>query len=138
MAVGKIKWFDGAKGYGFIASSPKREPFTLTPALFEQLQTSSAKDIVRILDISKEDLAGFRAVHVLSPEEDECLSMLESEAMPRDLLDSRLEQNIFVHHTAILAEGFRALREGQEVEFDIKEGPRGLQAANVRKVGSQD
>ena len=41
--------------------------------------------------------------------------------------------DVFVHHTAIQADGFRSLSEGQEVEFDITEGPKGLQAANVRK-----
>lgn len=41
--------------------------------------------------------------------------------------------DVFVHHSAILAEGFRSLSEGQEVAFDIVEGPKGLQAANVRK-----
>jgi CspA family cold shock protein len=65
MATGKVKWFNDAKGYGFIA---------------------------------RED-----------------------------------GPDVFVHHTAILAEGFRSLSEGQEVEFDITEGPKGLQAANVRK-----
>jgi CspA family cold shock protein len=42
-------------------------------------------------------------------------------------------QDVFVHHTAIVGEGFRTLSEGQEVEFDIMEGPKGLQAANVKK-----
>ena len=65
MATGKVKWFNDAKGYGFIA---------------------------------RED-----------------------------------GPDVFVHHTAILAEGFRSLSEGQTVEFDITEGPKGLQAANVRK-----
>ncbi|HXJ18780.1 MAG TPA: cold shock domain-containing protein [Polyangia bacterium] len=65
MATGKVKWFNDAKGYGFIA---------------------------------RED-----------------------------------GPDVFVHHTAIMAEGFRSLSEGQEVEFDITEGPKGLQAANVRK-----
>jgi CspA family cold shock protein len=41
--------------------------------------------------------------------------------------------DVFVHHSAIIAEGFRSLSEGQEVAFDIVEGPKGLQAANVRK-----
>ena len=36
--------------------------------------------------------------------------------------------DLFVHHTAIVAEGFRSLAEGQEVEFDVTEGPKGLQA----------
>ncbi len=41
-------------------------------------------------------------------------------------------EDVFVHHTAIQAEGFRSLQEGQRVEFEIKKGPKGLQAANVR------
>ena len=40
--------------------------------------------------------------------------------------------DLFVHHTAIIAEGFRSLAEGQDVEFDVTEGPKGLQATNVR------
>jgi cold shock protein len=66
MASGKVKWFNDAKGYGFIA---------------------------------RED-----------------------------------GPDVFVHHTAIQSEGFRSLSEGQTVEFDITEGPKGLQAANVRKA----
>ncbi|HEX3698775.1 MAG TPA: cold shock domain-containing protein [Polyangia bacterium] len=66
MATGKVKWFNDAKGYGFIA---------------------------------RED-----------------------------------GPDVFVHHTAIQSEGFRSLSEGQTVEFDITEGPKGLQAANVRKA----
>ena len=65
MATGKVKWFNDAKGYGFIARDDGPD--------------------------------------------------------------------VFVHHTAIMAEGFRSLTEGQQVEFDITEGPKGLQAANVRK-----
>lgn len=65
MATGKVKWFNDAKGYGFIA---------------------------------RED-----------------------------------GPDVFVHHSAIMADGFRSLSEGQEVAFDIVEGPKGLQAANVRK-----
>ena len=42
--------------------------------------------------------------------------------------------DVFVHHTAIVAEGFRSLSEGQRVSFDIVQGPKGLQAANVRPV----
>lgn len=41
-------------------------------------------------------------------------------------------KDLFVHHTAIMMEGFRTLREGEEVEFDAVEGPKGPQAANVR------
>ncbi len=41
-------------------------------------------------------------------------------------------EDVFVHHTAIQMEGFRTLKEGQKVEFDVVQGPKGLQAANVR------
>jgi len=41
--------------------------------------------------------------------------------------------DIFVHYTAIDGDGFRSLDDGQEVEFDVVEGPKGLQASNVAK-----
>ncbi len=42
--------------------------------------------------------------------------------------------DVFVHYTAIQADGFKTLDEGQEVQFDIVEGARGPQAANVVKL----
>jgi len=42
--------------------------------------------------------------------------------------------DVFVHFSAIQEEGFKTLTEGQEVEFEIVEGARGQQAANVTKV----
>lgn len=42
--------------------------------------------------------------------------------------------DVFVHFSAIQSDGFRSLDEGQEVEFDIVEGDRGPQAANVVKL----
>jgi CspA family cold shock protein len=39
--------------------------------------------------------------------------------------------DVFVHHSAILAEGYRSLEEGQRVEFTVTQGPKGLQAASV-------
>jgi CspA family cold shock protein len=66
MARGKVKWFNGSKGYGFIA------------------QEGGA--------------------------------------------------DVFVHFSAIQGDGFKSLDEGQEVEFEVVNGPKGLQAANVVKV----
>ena len=66
MAKGKVKWFNGSKGYGFI-----------------------------------------------TPEEG---------------------RDVFVHFSAIQGDGFKSLDEGQEVEFEIVNGPKGQQAENVTKV----
>jgi len=45
--------------------------------------------------------------------------------------------DVFVHHSAIQAEGYRSLQEGQAVEFDVQQGPKGAQAANVRIAVTQ-
>ncbi len=42
--------------------------------------------------------------------------------------------DVFVHHTAIQADGFRSLNEGDSVEFNVTKGPKGWQAENVVKV----
>ena len=42
--------------------------------------------------------------------------------------------DVFVHHSAILGEGFRTLAEDQEVEFEVVQGPKGAQAQNVIKL----
>lgn len=42
-------------------------------------------------------------------------------------------QDVFVHYSAILGEGYRTLTEGDVVEFEIVQGPKGPQAANVQK-----
>jgi len=39
--------------------------------------------------------------------------------------------DVFVHFSAVKAEGYKTLQEGQDVEFDIQQGPKGEQAANV-------
>jgi CspA family cold shock protein len=66
MAKGKVKWFNGSKGYGFISQDEGKD--------------------------------------------------------------------VFVHFSAIQGDGFKSLDEGQEVEFEVVNGPKGLQAANVVKV----
>jgi CspA family cold shock protein len=66
MAKGKVKWFNDAKGYGFITCEDGKD--------------------------------------------------------------------VFVHHSVIQGEGFKTLREGQEVEFEVTKGPKGDQATNVVKL----
>jgi cold shock protein len=43
-------------------------------------------------------------------------------------------EDVFVHFSAVQAQGFKSLAEGDKVEFEVTRGPKGLQAANVRKT----
>jgi CspA family cold shock protein len=43
-------------------------------------------------------------------------------------------EDVFCHYSAIQGDGFKSLAEGQKVEYDVVKGPKGLQAANVRKA----
>jgi len=44
------------------------------------------------------------------------------------------EGDVFVHYSSFQAQGFRTLREGQEVELEVTQGPKGPQAVNVRPI----
>ena len=43
-------------------------------------------------------------------------------------------QDVFCHFSAIVGDGYRSLKEGDPVQFDVTQGPKGLQASNVRKI----
>lgn len=43
-------------------------------------------------------------------------------------------EDVFVHFSAIQASGFRSLQEGQQVQFNVTKGPKGLQAENVQPL----
>ena len=45
-------------------------------------------------------------------------------------------KDVFVHHSAIQADGFRSLTEGDQVEFTIEQGPKGPNAAGVKRVAA--
>ncbi|AWB67607.1 cold shock domain protein CspD [Saccharobesus litoralis] len=70
MATGKVKWFNNAKGFGFIVPDDMKE-----------------------------------------------------------------EQDVFAHYSTITMDGYRTLKAGQEVEFDLTEGPKGLHATNIKLPG---
>jgi len=43
-------------------------------------------------------------------------------------------RDVFVHYSSITTDGYKTLAEGDEVEFEMREGPKGLQASNVMKA----
>jgi CspA family cold shock protein len=49
-------------------------------------------------------------------------------------LEQENGEDVFCHFSAITGEGFKSLQEGDDVEFEVVKGPKGLQAANVRKI----
>jgi len=49
-------------------------------------------------------------------------------------LEQENGEDVFCHFSAITGEGFKSLQEGDEVTFDVVKGPKGLQAANVKKA----
>jgi CspA family cold shock protein len=55
-----------------------------------------------------------------------------SEAKGYGFIEREEGEDVFVHFTAIVGEGFKTLKEGQEVEFDVVQGTKGPQAENVK------
>jgi len=49
-------------------------------------------------------------------------------------IEQEAGEDVFVHYSAIQEDGFKSLKEGQEVEFEVVEGPKGPQATNVTKA----
>ncbi len=49
-------------------------------------------------------------------------------------ISSESSDDVFVHHSAIQGDGYKSLDEGQEVEFEVQQGPKGAQAINVAKI----
>lgn len=49
-------------------------------------------------------------------------------------ITSETGKDLFVHYSAITGEGYKSLQEGDEVEFEVTQGPKGEQATNVSKV----
>jgi CspA family cold shock protein len=45
-------------------------------------------------------------------------------------------EDVFVHFKSIIGEGFRTLKEGEEVQFEVEQGPKGLQAKNVTRLNA--
>jgi len=57
-----------------------------------------------------------------------------SNAKSADCIEQESGKNIHFHYSAIQGEGFKTLTEGQQVEFEVTQGPKGLQATRVNKV----
>lgn len=47
------------------------------------------------------------------------------------------EEDVFAHFSAIEMDGYKTLKQGQKVQFEVNQGPKGLQASNIRAVSSE-
>jgi len=59
-----------------------------------------------------------------------------NEAKGYGFIKRQTGEDVFVHFKSIIGEGFRTLKEGEEVEFEVEQGPKGLQAKNVTRLGA--
>ncbi|MBV1786598.1 cold shock domain-containing protein [Marinobacterium sp. D7] len=50
------------------------------------------------------------------------------------ILSEEFDEELFAHFSAILAEGYKSLKAGQTVQFETKEGPKGIHAVNIRTM----
>jgi len=57
-----------------------------------------------------------------------------SDAKGYGFISREAGEDVFVHFSAIEGDGFRSLRENQQVEFSVEQGPKGLQAVHVRAL----
>ena len=57
-----------------------------------------------------------------------------NDSMGYGFIEQDSGEDVYVHYTAIGDEGYKSLTQGQEVQFDVTQGPKGPQAANVSKV----
>jgi len=58
-----------------------------------------------------------------------------SDAKGYGFIEQENGKDVFVHYSAILSDGFKTLEQGEKVEFEVVEGPKGPQASNVVKMG---
>jgi len=150
---GTVKWFHDTKGFGFI--DPDKEGLADLFVHFTAIITKGFKNLhegQRVEFCVEQGPKGLQAVRVTlleeetspPPDEEElCADGSERErgrvkwfndTRGHGFLSREEGCDLFVHFSSIITNGFNVLREGQEVEFCVEPGPKGLQAVKVRVV----